>query len=83
MKVSFDGLRKNIAFDYNDVVDMVNQFEDLSPDAERVLNNLRKSLNILRGSIGGLLACYDSEQMPDDFNDLSEQVELLELWLNS
>lgn len=72
MKISFDGLRKEIAYDYNNVIDAVNQFEDLPYDAKKVLESLKIELYNLRASIGGLLACYDSEQMPDDFNDLSD-----------
>ena len=71
MKVSFDGLRRNIAGDFNNLAERI-KYLDLE-------NDLSAEMNILRGSIGGLMACYDPEQMPDDFNDLSEEIKLLEL----
>lgn len=74
MKVSFDGLRKNIAADFNVLVQEMQYLGD-----ECSAKYLREYVNNLRGSIGGLLACYDSEQMPDDFNDLSGEIKLLEL----
>lgn len=71
MKVSFDGLRKNIAGDFNDLAKRI-KYLDLD-------NDLSAEMNTLRSSIGGLLACYDSKEMPDDFNDLSGEIKLLEL----
>lgn len=71
MKISFDGLRRNIAGDFNDLAKRI-KYLDLD-------NDLSAEMNILRSSIGGLLACYDSKEMPDDFNDLSSEIKLLEL----
>lgn len=71
MKISFDGLRRNIALDFNDLAKRI-KYLDLD-------NDLSAEMNILRGSIGGLIACYDSKQMPEDFNDLSEEIKLIEV----
>lgn len=73
MKISFDGLRKNIAADFNCLVREMKYLGDECPT-----KYLREYVNNLHGSIGGLMCCYDSQQIPDDFNDLSE-FELLEL----
>lgn len=74
MKISFDGLRKTIAADFNILVDEIKYHGD-----KCLVRHLKEHVNDLRGSIGGLLACYDSEQILNDFNDLSEKVELFEL----
>lgn len=74
MKISFDNLRKNIAADFNALVQEMEHLGD-----ECSARYLKEYVNSLRGSIGGLLACYDSKEMPDDFNDLSGEIELLEL----
>jgi hypothetical protein len=75
MKISFDGLRKNIAADFNALAEDV---QDLESFLDRG-TGFADGINKLRSSLGALMACYDSEQMPDDFNDLSEEVELFEL----
>lgn len=76
MKISFDGLRKNIALDLNNLIESVNESPNVSYLAE---NEIKPYLGSLRRSIGALLACYDRDQMPDDFNDLSDEIKLLEL----
>jgi len=75
MKISFDNLRRNIASDFNTLIE---EIKDLDIDYEDQRSNLRELGNNLRASIGGLLACYDKQQMPEDFNDLSD-LELEEL----
>ena len=65
MKVSFDGLRQNMARNFND---LVSDIRDLD---RQDIEHLKDSVNFLRSSIGCLLACYDKDQQPDDFNDLS------------
>lgn len=70
MKISFDGLRKNIAEDFNALIETIKS----SPSAD-----LCEDIGDLRASVGALLCCYDQLQMPDDFNDLSEEIKLLEL----
>jgi hypothetical protein len=76
MKISFDGLRRNIANDFNAlVVEIISEDKKLGQGA---CLNLDDEVNRLRQSIGCLLACHDTHQQPDDFNDLSD-VELKEL----
>jgi hypothetical protein len=73
MKVSFDGLRRNIAEDFNHLVLHMGLIETVNRDYYRgLVDDLRKSL-------GCLMACYDSKEMPEDFNDLSEEIKLSEL----
>lgn len=74
MKISFDGLRKNIAADFNTLVEEIRS-EELNIDKG---SSLSESVHQLRCSIGILLCCFDKDQMPDDFNNLSE-IKLLEL----
>ena len=76
MKVSFDGLRRNIGWEFND---LMLEIKDLGIDYEDQRSNLKALANNLRSSIGCLLACYDTNQQPDDFNDLSDDLELEEL----
>ncbi len=74
MKISFDNLRKNIAEEFNTLVEEIRSEElNLSKGS-----TLSESVHQLRCSIGILLCCFDKNQMPDDFNDLSD-IELLEL----
>lgn len=76
MRISFDGLRRNIARDFNSLVE---EIRDLDIDYEDQKSNLKELGNKLKETIGCLLACYDSEQIPEDFNDLSDEIKLLEL----
>lgn len=76
MKISFDNLRKHIGYDFNAVAQSVESSRKFLPPPQ--LKELTENMNILRGSIGGLLACYDPKEMPVDFNDLSGEIELLE-----
>lgn len=68
MKVNFDGLRKQIARDYNRVVHAFAQREDRTEILER--------LGDLREGIGSLLCCY-SDNPEDEFSDLSDLVDFL------
>ena len=65
MKVSFNGVRMNIARTYNLVV--ASQTE-----AER-----RDAMGQLRQNIGALLACYD-DAVVGDCDDISGSIELKE-----
>lgn len=67
MEIDFNQLRRNIATDFNDLTYRV-KFLGLG-------NDLANEVNILRSSIGGLLACYDHSQ---GFVDLSD-IDLLEV----
>lgn len=75
MKISFDGLRKNIAVNFNALAEDVQDLESFMDKK----TGLADRINKLRSSLGALMSCYDSEQMPDDFNDLSGKIKLLEL----
>lgn len=65
MKMSFDGIRKTLAREFNDLVET-----DLSYEQRIIMCNLRQT-------IGGLLCAYDSRDQPDDCNMLADEVELL------
>lgn len=73
MKVSFDGLRKNIAQAYNDHARTINKLEDID---ECELNELKETCEELRAMLGWLMLVQDDEE-PDDCNDLSESVTLI------
>lgn len=75
MKVSFDGLRRNIAKDFNN---LVGELRELELHSEFEKEQVSRLGNELRCSLGCLLSCYDKNQQPDDFNDLSD-LELEEL----
>jgi hypothetical protein len=77
MKVSFDGLRKNIAEDFNSLISEFRYQNNRLPENSYI--NIRDEIANLRKSLGCLMACYDTRDMPEDFNDLSEEIELLEL----
>lgn len=70
MKVSFNGLRKNIAYDFNLVVERIKYLE-LDQDLGSEINRLKTSLDCL-------LACYDDE-VEGDFDSLSETINLEEI----
>jgi len=76
MKVSFDGLRRNISKDFNNLALEIKDLGETISNFER--ENIHRLSNELRYSIGCLLSCYDKDQQPEDFNDLSD-VELKEL----
>jgi len=74
MKVSFDGLRRHIAEDFNA---LIGELHYQNPELKQE-TNCDKLITNLRGSLGALMACYDSNE-EDDFNDLSEEIKLLKL----
>jgi hypothetical protein len=65
MKLSFDGIRTNLANAFNDMAETSLTPEQLEP------------MRQLRMCVGGLLAAYDPRDQPDDCNMLADQVELL------
>lgn len=67
MKVSFDGLRSNIAQAYNDHATIINKLDYLY---ESELHELKKSCEELRSMLGFLMIVQDDED-PDDCNDMS------------
>ena len=70
MKVSFDGLRRNIAGSFNEMVRKL--------DGADLRESQMEAIENLRGSIGGLLSIYDSTA-DNDFHDLSDRVKLLHI----
>jgi hypothetical protein len=66
MKVSFDGLRRKIASEFNYFV--IHAIDDLTESQKEKLNGLRSMLF-------GLMLCSDDSD-PDDCNDLSDTVKL-------
>ena len=68
MKVNFDGMRKNIADDYNALANaMLYAYEP---------EDVTERMQELRQSIACLLCCYD-DKCPDDVNDLSDIADAL------
>ncbi len=77
MKASFDGLRQNIALNFNRVADEIKYQGGLKDEHKSVLR-LKELAGDLRKSLGLLMLCEDKKQQPDDFNSLSD-LELEEL----
>lgn len=73
MFASFDGARKNLAGDFNALVNAMSP-EELERHQDR--------LNNLRASVGSFLCMYDENQHPNDCHDLSESVVLEEININ-
>lgn len=67
MKLSFDGIRKNLARSFNDLAET-----DLSFEQREIMREMRQI-------VGGLLCAYDPRDQPDDCNMLADSVELLEI----
>lgn len=77
MKISFDGLRRNIAEEFNALINEFEYQNNRLPEGSYI--NIRDEVATLRKSLGCLMACYDSRDIPEDFNDLSEEIKLNEL----
>ena len=67
MKLSFDGIRKNLARYFNELAETELSFEQ------------REIMRDMRGIVGGLLCAYDPRDQPDDCNMLADKVELVEI----
>lgn len=65
MKLSFDGIRKNLAGAYNDLASTELSYEQ------------REIMRWMRQCVGGLLAAYDPRDQPSDCNMLADEVELI------
>lgn len=76
MKVSFDGLRKNMVNAYKSTISAYREvLDEYGPVlAEDSLTTLSESLDEQRQMIAALLCCYDTEsiQRDNDFHDLSD-----------
>lgn len=68
MKVSFDGLRSNIAQAYNDHARTINKLEDVD---KWEFNELKTTCDELRALIG-ILMCVEDDEDPNDCNDMSD-----------
>jgi len=75
MKVSFDGLRKNLARSYNQLFEVIQMPHDEQIE-ELQKEELIDAMLSLRQDIGILLLMYDDENK-DDMNCLIDEVELL------
>ena len=73
MKVSFDGLRTNIAKSFNRVAE---EIKEVSSDRDG-FEELKEATMDLRSMIAGLLGCQIPEDMPADGNDLSFKIKLV------
>ena len=67
MRLSFDGIRKNLAGAFNDLA------------ATELSDDQREIMRWMRQIVGGLLASYDPRDQPDDCNMLADEIELLSI----
>lgn len=65
MKLSFDGIRKNLAGAYNDLAATELSYEQ------------REIMRWMYQIVGGLLSSYDPRDQPGDCNMLADEVELI------
>lgn len=72
MKVSFDGIRKNIAGAYNTMV--------ISLDGQELNDSQKDAIDGLRSMIFGLLCIYDDSDK-EGFSDLSDKIKLQRIYL--
>lgn len=81
MKVSFDGLRKNIVVAYKTTISAYREVLDVyGPELnEDSLTTLAESLDDMREMVGSLLCCYDNESIKNDndMHDLSNLIDSL------
>lgn len=67
MRLSFDGIRRNLAYAFNDLASTELTLEQREP------------MRQMRMFVGGLLAAYDPRDQPDDGNMLADKIELLSI----
>lgn len=79
MNVSMDGLRRNMARDFNELVSDLRPIFDGITDPE--MKQAIESLMELRSDIGALLACSDPREQPKDWNMLADEIDLFEIEL--
>jgi hypothetical protein len=65
VRLSFDGIRENLADAFNDLAST-----ELSDEQREIMRWMRQI-------VGGLLAAYDPRDQPGDCNMLADEVELL------
>ena len=78
MKVSFDGLRKNLAGAYTKTVQVCREAKESGDFAIEYLD-LKEGLDEMRQYIAALLCCYDQDSIKrdNDFHDLSDMADAL------
>lgn len=78
MKVSFDGLRKNLVGAYEETI---TAYRDAVEEngCDDSFSGLKDGLDNMRSMIAALLCCYDDEAIKkdDDFHDLGELADKL------
>lgn len=67
MKLSFDGIRENLANTFNDLANT-----ELSYEQREIMRDMRRF-------VGGLLCAYDPRDQPNDCNMLADKIRLLEI----
>ena len=67
MKMDFNNLHINLAKEYNNIINILN-------NSNIKINNIEESLCNIHNSIGALLACYDNNEI----KDLSDKITLIE-----
>ncbi len=75
MKVSFDGLRRNLARSYNELFRAIHEPYDEQIE-ELQKENIAEALQDLRQMIAVLLCVYDDDDK-EDMNCLIDEIELL------
>lgn len=76
MEVDFNGLRRNLANDYNNLINDLNQNIGPLGLVEIEKEKLQKPIDDLRSMIGVLLALCDPE---DEIKDISNEINLKRL----
>lgn len=78
MKVSFDGLRKNLAGAYEETITAYRDAVDVN-GYDDSFSHLKDGLNEMRSMIAAFLCCYDEESIKkdNDFHDLGELADKL------
>jgi hypothetical protein len=67
MRLSFDGIRRNLAYSFNDLAST-----ELSSEQREIMRDMRQF-------VGGLLAAYDPRDQPHDGNMLADKIELVSI----
>lgn len=77
MKVSFDGMRKSLAHDFNALVQTVDQSWDTVGDGfsnRCAFMNIQRRLNNLATDVNAMMCLYDND-VSDDFNEINIIIE--------
>lgn len=81
MKVSFDGLRKNLVRSYEKTITQYHEvIEEYGPSlGTDSLTDMKEGLDDLRQMIAAILCCYDDDSIKkdNDFHDLADLADSL------